>query len=220
MRDCAVCTHDGQWLFEFHADENQSLEIRDSTIIGSYVLNYAARTDFATKPLAQRMAYRMHNSIFDLIFCCPFLWQLTLPPGNPVNDADQASTATQLAFHEISAHETVFHYWVPWGAVESGTGQAVAPGELPILKPPANEQTLKFSLPIETAKALVFGKGDFAAAIDATTGMQPDDFVVTSTGPLAELWAQGISCGCDVRKLPTPPAATIEPFVLPAPRGI
>jgi hypothetical protein len=64
------------------------------------------------------------------------------------------------------------------------------------------------------------GKGDFEGAVNATRAVLPADFVVTSMGPLAELWAAGIACGCDVTKLPVPPQATLEPFTIPAPSGI
>jgi hypothetical protein len=206
----------GMGVVSFTANENHSVKILRSTFLGSYVMQ--CTQDGQGWP-AERMRFRMQQSIFGHIACCPHLVRLTLPASVTIRSTEQAHAAFQLAFQEIAAESCVATYWEGWGSIDHGPAQFWLRDAGFAVIPP-HDQALRFSEPIEEARTLTHVKGDQLSAGKVTSALRPADFEVASSGPLADLRSAGVQCGCDVSRLPVPPDATLLSYVVPAPKKV
>ncbi|HEY4260815.1 MAG TPA: hypothetical protein VGM98_11675 [Schlesneria sp.] len=214
--ECAAITWGGNSHFNFRGDTENLVSIGRCTLLNGVVVVAAGKfQQWPTPPLK----YQLNQTI------------LGVSGGNPTviavlqRDEDRATSAGQalsrlnswVGFEgEGSVRQLNIGYLSPaltglWGYVDNFQFQDAS--RLPEL--PKNDSSLTFGAGVEEMRRLqAIGKYDLARELGGT--LLPDQLAVSSTGALAELRAAGIQVGCDVTRLPVPPAATLELYP-PAP---
>lgn len=194
------------YLIDMPLRDDQVVRIDQSTLFQCSLLNLGTADTWPRVPLS----FQMQRSVFGLIYCCPTLVDLQLPPTSPAHDFGQAHEALRRGFREFRAAENFANYWEGWawvGTVGSSNPFWVRDAVFPDL--PTNDGTIAFGRRIEEARFLVHGKGDVAAGQWLVHSAVPLDLAVRSTGPLGHRLREGAHYGADLARLPVPPPATL-----------
>ncbi|HUG91550.1 MAG TPA: hypothetical protein VML55_11980 [Planctomycetaceae bacterium] len=196
----------GQHLLVMAAAEDQSLTIQNCTFINCYLLTWPVDAGWPQKPLS----VRMEGSLFALLSCCATLFDVRVPKSDSLADPDDYRDALRRALREFRARDNVAQFWEGWAAVSQGgnLGRFIREPVFGDEHPPIDD-TLRFGSRIEQVRSMIHKQGNPPETAAVIASVVPQDLVPVSQGILAERVALGRRYGCDVARLPVPPASTL-----------
>ena len=218
-KDCGYIGIHGSVLINCELAENNSAAFEKCTFIRAWMMTATVRepTQWTTP-----FTCRVSNSILGHLLVPPRAIQISSSPSfQPTNAATAMNGVTRL-FKLEGSHSVrqldlntsgdprmpdLLQSWVGVGGMHL---------KFPIAPTiPTLDSSIRFGEGIERVRFLTGPGGDLPSARALCRSLLPDQLLVTSTGPLADLRNGGIVVGCDVSLLPVPPPITLEPFLFP-----